>query len=91
MMILPLLIVLAVAGCKSTGTPAPEASASPENRCEKLKRESFYNTDTGRSVANATCKGVFVTMSNTESTQWVHREVVRQRSCKARTGKLCED
>jgi len=93
-----ILSIAALAGCQSTSTTSTtetsrtsDASGGSQSRCEKLKQESFYNTATGRSVANATCAGIFTKMSYKDANTWVHRENTRQRGCLQQTGKLCED
>ncbi|MCK7611606.1 hypothetical protein [Roseibium sediminicola] len=92
-----ILLIAGLAGCQSTSTTSTttsrtsDASGGGQSRCEKLKQESFYNTATGRSVANATCAGIFTKMSYKDSNTWVHRENTRQRGCLQQTGKLCED
>lgn len=88
---LPLFLLAGLAACQSTGSGGTANTEAPRNRCEQLKQQSFYNTVEGRTVANATCAGIYEKMSSKDANQWSHREYVRQKSCKVNTGKLCED
>ncbi|WP_145904030.1 hypothetical protein [Roseibium aggregatum] len=81
-----------LSGCQSnTQTPAAGAAQTELSACEKAKRKGNYNTAEGRMYAKGICTGVFAKLSAKDATAWGHREYNRQASCKAKTGKFCDD
>ena len=83
---------LMLSGCQSnTQTHAVGAAQTELSACEKAKRKGNYNTAEGRMYAKGICTGVFAKLSAKDATAWGHREYNRQASCKAKTGKFCDD
>jgi hypothetical protein len=81
-----------ISGCQSnTQTPSTDTAHTELSACEKAKRKGNYNTAEGRMYAKGICTGVFAKLSAKDATAWGHREYNRQASCKAKTGKFCDD
>ncbi len=86
------MFVSIIAGCQSSSpVPATGAAQTELSACEKAKRKGNYNTAEGRMYAKGICTGVFAKLSAKDASAWGHREYNRQASCKAKTGKFCDD